>query len=254
MNEKIPANDQFPNILRYFIIIVCIFLWILFQTPLYRYYGMDLTNFRIFNDIVGNLLLAMAMISIIKPKQKAFICGIMLGLLSVGMDAILEMVINPYFGWYKPGGGAGTIVPTITPGWFIPYEMLIGFFAMGIVVAAFTGFPNAFRTSWVKKVPLLKQIFSNGLFRDPKYDRIWVYLSTILLALFGAFGDYGTKALGENPCCYGPLFIEIAPWWTIWNTFLVWQISLLIGVTFYFFILDKSYKRKFSIYPAPIEE
>ena len=253
VKEGIEQQEIFPTIIRYFIIIVCIFLWILFQTPLYRYDGMDLTYFRILNDIIGNSLLAMAMVSIIKPPQKAFICGMMLGFLSVGMDALLEMVINPYFGWYKPGGGRGTIVPTVTPGWFIPYEMLIGFFAMGIVVAAFTGFPCAFRTGWVRKVPVIKQVFSNGLFKNPKYDRIWVYLSTVILASLGAFGDYGTKALSANPLAYGPLFAEVASWWTIWHTFLVWLISLNVGLTFYFFILDKAYRRKFSIYPAPLE-
>ena len=225
-------------------------MWVLLQTPLFRYVGMDLQLYRFYNDIYGNLLLACAIILIMKPSQKAFTCGIMLGLLSVGIDALLEMVINPLFGWYKPGGGAGTIIPTVVEGWFIPYEMLIGFFAMGLVVAVFTGFPRAFRTSRFKNFPLIKQIFSNGLFKNPKYDRIYVYLSTILLALFGAFGDYGTMALGANPPQFGPLFMPIVSWWCIWHTFLVWLISLNIGITFYFYILDRTSKRKFSIFPT----
>ncbi|MHA1648707.1 MAG: hypothetical protein ACTSYB_00830 [Candidatus Helarchaeota archaeon] len=47
--------------------------------------------------------------------------------------------------------------------------------------------------------------------------------------------------------------MPIAPWWTIWHTYLVWLISLNIGLTFYFYILDESYKRKFSLFPAPID-
>jgi len=121
---------------------------------------------------------------------------------------------------------------------------------MGLVVAVFTGFPRAFRTSRFKNFPLIKQIFSNGLFKNPKYDRIYVYLSTILLALFGAFGDYGTMALGANPPQFGPLFMPIVSWWCIWHTFLVWLISLNIGITFYFYILDRTSKRKFSIFPT----
>ncbi|NVM55042.1 MAG: hypothetical protein HWN66_15155, partial [Candidatus Helarchaeota archaeon] len=241
-------TELLPTIERYFIIIACISLYILLQTPLLRqYYAMDLQIFRICNDLIGNLLLAIAIILIVKPSQKAFICGIMLGLLSVGMDALLEMVINPLFGWYKPGGGAGTIVPTIGD-YNIPYEMLIGFFAMGIVVATFTEFPKVFRTSWIRKVPGIKQIFSEGLFRNPKYDRIFVYLSTILLALLGAFGDYGTMAFEAAPLEFGPLLVFTAPWWTIWHTYLVWLISLNIGITFYFFILDIASKRKFSFF------
>jgi len=213
---------------------------------------MDLTLFRLYNDIIGNLLLAMAMISLFKPSQKAFLCGIFLGFLSVGMDALLEMVINPIFGWYKPGGGYGNVVPTVGD-YPVPYAMLIGFFAMGILVAAFTGYPKTFRTSRLKNVPVIKQVFSNGLFKNPKYDRLFVYLSTFLLALLGASGDAGTIALSENPVGYGLLLEFNAPWWTVWHTFLVWQISLLIGVTFYFYILDKLHKRKFSIFPAPVE-
>ncbi|MFX1299175.1 MAG: hypothetical protein ACFFD2_30480 [Promethearchaeota archaeon] len=251
MSELKEEAELFPTILRYFVIFGCIFIWIFLQTPLFRYDGMNLGLFRLYNDIVGNLLLAMAIVCIIKPPKKTFICAILLGLLSVGMDALLEIVINPFFGWYKPGGGAGTIVPTVTEGWYIPYEMLIGFFAMGIVVAIFTGFPRVFRTSWIKKVPLLNRIFSEGLFKNPKYDRLYVYLSSILLALLGAFGDHGTMALSANPPEYGPLLEFIAPWWTIWHTYLVWLISLNIGITFYFYVLDKVYKREFFIYPAP---
>ncbi|NVM31013.1 MAG: hypothetical protein HWN65_19385 [Candidatus Helarchaeota archaeon] len=247
------SSESFPNIIRYFIILACLLLYILIQSPLFtQYYALDLQIFRLCNDIIGNLLLAFAIILIVKPTQKKFICAMILGLISVGMDALLEMVINPLFGWYKPGGGAGTIVPTLGD-YNIPYEMLIGFFAMGIVVATFTEFPRVFRTSWIRKVPGIKHIFSEGLFKNPKYDRLFVYLSSILLALFGAFGDLGTMSYEAKPLEYGPL-LAFEPGWTIWHTFLIWQISLLIGITLYFYILDKFHNRKFSIFPAPIEK
>ncbi len=248
MQETSQAED-YPPLIRYFVITGCIFLWIFLQTPLFRYDGMDLGLFRLYNDIIGNLLLAMAMISMFKPSKKVFLCGILLGFFSVGLDAVLEMVINPAFGWYQPGGGAGTIVPTIGS-YNIPYEMLCGFFAMGLVVATFTEFPRVFRTSRFRNLPLIKQLFSQGLFKNPKYDRVYVYLSTILLALFGALGDYGTMALSANPPQYGPLLLFVAPWWTVWHTFLVWLISLNIGLTFYFYVLDRSQNYKFSLFPS----
>lgn len=254
IHQEKEISESIPAIIRYFIIIACLFLYILIQSPLFtQYYTLDLQIFRLCNDIIGNLLLACAIILIVRPSQKKFICGIIFGFISVGMDALLEMVINPLFGWYRPGGGAGTLVPTLGD-YKIPYEMLIGFFAMGIVVATFTEFPRVFRTSWIKKVPGIKQIFSEGLFKNPKFDRLFVYLSTIFLALLGAFGDLGTMSYAAKPPEYGPLLVFVAPWWTIWHTFLVWEISLLIGITLYFYILDKFNKRKFSIFPAPFEE
>ncbi|MHA1131452.1 MAG: hypothetical protein ACTSRC_03210 [Candidatus Helarchaeota archaeon] len=246
--QDLMQDDISFQLSRYFVIIGCIFIWIFLQTSLFRYDGMNLGLFRLYNDIIGNLLLAMAMVSIVLPSKKVFLCGMLLGVLSVGMDALLEMVINPAFGWYQPGGGAGTIIPTIGS-YNIPYEMLIGFFTMGIVVATFTELPRVFRTSHFKNLPIIRQLFSQGLFKNPKYDRLLIYLSTIFLALFGAFGDYSTMALSANPPQYGPLLLFVAPWWTIWHTFLVWLISLNIGLTFYFYVLDKFHKRKFSFFP-----
>ncbi|MHA1267138.1 MAG: hypothetical protein ACTSRS_18000 [Candidatus Helarchaeota archaeon] len=159
MQSTSERTERFPSIERYFIIIACLFIWILIQSPVFRYVGMDLQMFRLYNDVIGNLMLAIAMILIILPSKNSFYAALLLGLLSMGMDALLEMVINPLFGWYKPGGGAGTILPTVVEGWYIPYEMVLGFFAMGIVVGAFTNFPNAVRTSWVGKLLIIRQLF-----------------------------------------------------------------------------------------------